>query len=73
MKRVMLILGSVLLFGMSLWAQTGGPAATPSPAAPGASAAERSESRAMERRERRERRRHHRRRARRHHRRHGAA
>jgi hypothetical protein len=72
MKRVVLVLASVLLFGMGLWAQTGTPAATPSPATPGARAAERSESRATERRERRERRRHHRRRVRRHHRRHGA-
>ncbi|MBZ5599232.1 MAG: hypothetical protein LAN83_13015 [Acidobacteriia bacterium] len=44
MKRIMLVLASVLLFGMGLWAQTGAPAASPSPAVPGARAEERSES-----------------------------
>lgn len=74
MKRLLLVLASLLLFGLGLWAQTGTPAAIPGPAAPGARATERGEGRAGERRERRERRRHHhRRRARRHHRRHGAA
>jgi hypothetical protein len=70
MKRVVLVLASILLFGLGLWAQTGTPAAIPGAAAPGARAAERGEGRAGERRERRHR---HRRRARRHHRRRGAA
>ena len=71
MKRVMLVLASLLLFGLGLWAQTGTPATSPGPMAP--RAGERRESRAAERREHRERRRHHRRRAHRHHRRHRTA